>query len=113
MDDVYLAVRGVNFVWSFILFLFMVHWGLQDLILSRRCGHKQVPLEHYLFATAVLASCIMTFLGTGEVFLLHVEGGLRVFLPVAFLTPGTLGLLQGIGRIKDHREHIRRGDCLR
>lgn len=111
MDEVYLWTRAFYFMWGFGLFLSMIHWGLQDLILSRRCGHMQLPPECYFFSTAAFAAVFVLLASLGEIFFQEVMGGFRVFLPILFLLPASIAVQQGAYRIKMHREMIRRGLC--
>lgn len=112
-DDIFTAVRSFYFVWSFALFMGLIYWGLQDILLSRKCGHVQVSPEHYLFATATLAGAITLAGSLGELFLVSKigEGGVRVFLPIIFLVPASIALHQGAFRIRQHRKSIAKGWC--
>lgn len=109
MDDVYTMTRSIYFVWGFLLFLGMIHWGLQDLLLSRKCGHRHVTPEHHVWAAASLAGIFVLLVSIGEIFLMHAPGGFRVFLPGIFLLFVNVALILGRRRIKSHRKSIERG----
>ncbi len=111
MEDVYNVFRVANFAWAFLLFFGLIYWGLQDIILSRRCGHIQVPPEHYFFATACLVACFVFLVILGEVFLKDPEIILGSIFPALFLLPATIACSQGAFRIRMHREMIRKGLC--
>ena len=111
MDDVYLTVRTFYFVWATILFWYMVYWGLQDIIVGRKCGHVQVPPEHNLFAFASCMASLVYALSVGEIILTDPEGGLRVFWPFLWMVPATIASLQGSYRIRMHRKAMAAGHC--
>ena len=111
MDEIYTIFRTIYFVWGVLLFFVMVYWGLQDLMLGKRCGHVQMPPEFYFFATAAMASAVVLALSLGEIFLQSIPGGYRVFLPALFLVPSSLGVHQGAFRIQMHRKSIEMGTC--
>ena len=111
MDDVYMVVRSIYFVWAVILFWYMVYWGIQDVIIGRRCGHTQIPPEHTLFAFSAVLAAFVLGASLAEVFLKEVPGGWRVFLPIVFLVPATAASVQGAFRVKMHRLNVELGAC--
>lgn len=112
MDDLYEWTRIFYFCWAFILFIIMIYWGIQDILLNKRCGHVQVPPEHMLWATAVLGSVFTFSYSLGEIlFLANIPGGIRVFLPALCLLPASIALKQGAFRIQMHRYSVDRNLC--
>lgn len=110
MDDVYLWTRLFYFIWAFILFCTMIYYGLIDVMLAKEnVKFRKIP-ENQLFAAACLAQTFVLIMGLGEILLIDVVGGIRVFLPVLFLSLATLGTLRGAERVREERRQIALGE---
>lgn len=111
MDDIYTIVRSANFVWAGILFLLMIFWGGQDIIISRSCPHTHIPPEMRFLQAAGFGMVVSVCISLSEIFLKHAPGGLRVFTAFLFLVPLSFAMHQAIFRIKMHRKAVANGDC--
>lgn len=108
MSDIYFWIRTVNLIWSFTLFIFLVYWCVQDIVLERR-NNKMITTERNMWSASVLAACFAIYTSLAEIFLEDVPGGLRVFAIWPFLVLATIATYRASHRIKLMRRAIEDG----